>query len=245
MLYGLWPLIFLLFFFFSSQCVLWCPLLLIPLNMPKMYLVSKELACMIWPKYESRCLVILPSSNIFVLTRSRIVLFVTFDVHGMRIIRPQHHSLGASFFPLLSVQLSHVYVEIWKTIISLFESLLQCWYLCSSQYLPFLESLQVQLFCWFSVSFSFFIVDCYVDCAVACCFHYLCFLDVKVQSHALAFFFESLNQIPQVLCTFRKQGRIVGMSKVVPLTNFHTNWWFVQITLSHDRFSVQIEQGWW
>lgn len=61
---------------------------------------------------------ILHPSDTFGLTQSRIVLFVTLAHHSMRIIRLQHHSSKASIFLLsafLSVQLSHAYMKIGKT----------------------------------------------------------------------------------------------------------------------------------
>ncbi len=95
------------------------PFPLFPLTSPSKMSFSRNWLRMMCPKFNNFCLVTLASSDVHGLIRSNFSWSVILAVHGILSSRLQHQSANASILllsTLLSVQVSHPYVAIAKTI---------------------------------------------------------------------------------------------------------------------------------
>ena len=104
----------------SSNLILCCPLLLLPLFPPSIRVFSNESTlCMRWPKYWSFSLSISPSNEHPGLISFRMDWLDLLAVQGTLKSLLQHHSSKASVLrrsAFFTVQLSHPYMTIGKTI---------------------------------------------------------------------------------------------------------------------------------
>ena len=101
-------------------CVLSCPLLLFPSNLPSFRVFSNEsVLCIRWPKYWSFSFNISPSNEHPGMISFRMYWSDLLDVQGTVKSLVQHHSSKAPILQcsaFFTVQLSHVYVTTGKTI---------------------------------------------------------------------------------------------------------------------------------
>ena len=104
----------------SSHLILCRPLLLLPLIPPSIKVFSNESTlCMRWPKYWSFSFCISPSNEYSGLISFRMDWLDLLAVQGTLKGLLQHHSSKASIFQhsaFFTVQLSHSYMNTWKTI---------------------------------------------------------------------------------------------------------------------------------
>ena len=104
----------------SSHLILGCPLLLLPPIPPSIRVFSNESTLHLrWPKYWSFSFSIIPSKEIPGLISFRMDWLDILGVQGTRKSLLQHHSSKASILQcsaFLTVQLSHPYMTIGKTI---------------------------------------------------------------------------------------------------------------------------------
>ena len=104
----------------SYHLILRCPLLLLPSIFPSIRIFSSESAlCIRWPKYWSFSLNISPANKHPGLIYFRMDWLDLFGVQGTLKTLLQHHSSKASILwhsAFLSIQLSHQYMTLGKTI---------------------------------------------------------------------------------------------------------------------------------
>ena len=105
-------------------CVLSCPLLLFPSNLPSIRVISSEsVLCIRWPKYWSFSLSISPSSKFSRLIYLGLNVLITLQSNGLSSLFQHHKDYGKSskasilrHSAFFMVQLSYPYMTSGKTI---------------------------------------------------------------------------------------------------------------------------------